>query len=373
MRSLRFLAAGLLLSPLAPANDLVRYVFSGPTTDVINPASLVGTIWEGVDVGSPVQVELLVRSSNPTPSSACAGASFSSLRYDVLSSVLHLNGNTIVLPVTSSCFSVANDAVSISGGSGRSDFVRVCPARHTAALVGCIDYLDSGSISQPPTALTSSALPLSFSGFTGTAPDSTVSLTQTSYLTWTVGSASVTTPYRYLSRCNGDGGDQAGCTDCPCLNNAPAGTVGGCLNSAATSARLVPSGVPSLAGDTMRFTVEDALPSTFGVLTSGGAIAPTGVANPCFGSNSGVASANLDGLRCAVQSVQRHGVRVTDAVGATPVGWGPPDGPAGGLAAQGGFAAGQTRHYQVVYRELPDQVCMSGLNTTQAISVTFEP
>ncbi len=34
--------------------------------------------------------------------------------------------------------------------------------------------------------------------------------------------------------CTGDGGDQMGCTDCPCNNNTPPGSIGGCRNSSGT-------------------------------------------------------------------------------------------------------------------------------------------
>ena len=180
----------------------------------------------------------------------------------------------------------------------------------------------------------------------------------------------------YESFCFGDGGDQLGCTPCPCSNEAPLGACGGCLNSAGTSGELQASGTPSVAGDTMRMEVRNASPNTFAVLTSGATRAPSNPANPCFAQASGLQSATLDGLRCVVQAVQRHGARPTDAngsVGVTTAGWGPPNGPPGGLIAQGGFSAGQTRHYQVVYRDDPLLVCMTSQNTTQGVSVTFVP
>ena len=42
--------------------------------------------------------------------------------------------------------------------------------------------------------------------------------------------------------CFGDGGDQLGCTDCPCGNTASVGSVGGCLNGAGASGELVAFG-----------------------------------------------------------------------------------------------------------------------------------
>ncbi len=181
--------------------------------------------------------------------------------------------------------------------------------------------------------------------------------------------------------CNGDGGDQLGCTDCPCGNNAPMGTVGGCLNSSLSSARLLSSGSASVSlpsGDTtdLRFSIEGAPPTAFCILNSGDNLAPQGMANPCFGLNSGAQSVNFDGLRCAVQNTLRHGGRSADMngeVGVTNNPWGGEGGPPIGLAVAGGFASGQTRYFQVINRDDPLAVCGRGLNTSQAVGVTFTP
>ncbi len=183
-------------------------------------------------------------------------------------------------------------------------------------------------------------------------------------------------PGLLVDTCSGNGGNQTGCTDCPCLNNAVAGATGGCLNSLGQAARLVGSGTASVAADTLRFTMTGGTALSFTVLTSGDNVAPTNAATPCFGLDSGIQAMTLDGLRCAVGNVQRHGTRPTDAngdVGVMTNGWGPPSGPTGGLLAQAGFAAGQTRHFQVVYRENPMLGCLRGQNSTQAVSVTVLP
>jgi hypothetical protein len=184
--------------------------------------------------------------------------------------------------------------------------------------------------------------------------------------------------------CNGDGGDQMGCTDCPCANNAPAGTIGGCLNSAGTSTAIAASGstsvsLPSGATTDLRFTLSGAPSSAFCVLLSGDAVAPQNMANPCFGMSSGALAVDRDGLRCAVQGTQRHGGRsanslgdIADSAGPSRV-WGGEAQPAAGLAGQGGFVAGQTRYFQVTHREDAMAVCMRGLNTSQAIGVSFTP
>lgn len=172
--------------------------------------------------------------------------------------------------------------------------------------------------------------------------------------------------------CNGDGGDQLGCSDCPCNNNSPAGTIGGCLNSAGTSPRLLASGSPSIVAADLRFEASGISPASSCILTSGIALAPTNMTNPCFGLDSGVQSVSLDGLRCVVQDVLRHGVRPSDAngdVGVTTNGWGIPN----VFFNFEMFSSGATRHFQLIHRDDDRAACMTGQNSSQAVSVTFTP
>ena len=182
----------------------------------------------------------------------------------------------------------------------------------------------------------------------------------------------------YISFCNGDGGDQLGCTNCPCGNEAPIGTVGGCLNSFGSSAVLLPSGLPDVtnAADTLHFNVAGATTNSFGLLVSGADRLTNNPNNPCFLQNpgSGVLSIALDGLRCVGNGVIRHGTRATDgfgSIGFNNSGWGPPNAPLSGIGITNGFLAGQTRHFQVFYRETASLGCNTGQNTTNAVSVTF--
>ncbi|MEM7516005.1 MAG: CehA/McbA family metallohydrolase, partial [Planctomycetota bacterium] len=181
-------------------------------------------------------------------------------------------------------------------------------------------------------------------------------------------------PLVFDSYCAADG---TGCTACPCGNDAPAGTQGGCLNAEGRSAQILASGLPSLANDTLRLEVRSAGSTTFALLTSGDRRLPSNPMNPCFYAGSGILSPVLDGLRCIGGNFQRHGARPTDAngdVGVTTPGWGAPDGPASGLAAQGAFVSGQTRQFQAFYRDLlTPPACGLGQNTTDAVSVLFLP
>ena len=182
--------------------------------------------------------------------------------------------------------------------------------------------------------------------------------------------------------CFGDGGNQVGCTNCPCANNAPIGSGGGCLNSSGDGIQLNPSGDPSVSlpsGDTsdLRFSADGAPANAFCILNSGDALAPGNMANPCFGLGSGAQAAAFDGLRCAITNTRRHGGRSADAngeVGVTNSPWGGEGGPPVGLAvAGGGFVSGQTRYFQIINRDDATLGCMRGLNTSQAVEVTFTP
>lgn len=174
--------------------------------------------------------------------------------------------------------------------------------------------------------------------------------------------------------CFGDGGDQMGCSDCPCGNNAKPGSRGGCLNSTANSARIAGFGVPSVMNDTLRIEAVGCAPLTFGLLT--GTINQLPVMGMCP-PGSGIAQpALLDGLRCGGGGLKRHGTRATDAqgdIGITNNGWGGTSPPPIGLIAQGGYCCGETRRFQITYRDDPLFVCGTALNTTNAISVTLVP
>lgn len=174
--------------------------------------------------------------------------------------------------------------------------------------------------------------------------------------------------------CTGAGGDQMGCSPCPCGNEAMAGDAGGCLNSAGTSGRLVSEGSASVLASDLCFRMVNAAPSSFAVLLSGTAQAPANMANPCFTQNpgSGVLALSFDGLRCVVQNVLRHGGRPVDVNGEVG-GLGNPWGFCSAGFPNSAFVAGQTRHFQSVYRDLDTAVCMRGLNTTQGTSISFTP
>ena len=184
----------------------------------------------------------------------------------------------------------------------------------------------------------------------------------------------------FTDSCNGDGGTDIGagniCTPCPCGNDATPARSG--LPEQRRDLRAAAGDrQPEPPGQDLCFEMEGGKPDSFAVLTSGNAIAPANMANACFGLNSGIQAVSLDGLRCAVQGVLRHGSRAIDSVGYVGQNGTPPEGRWGYCAPNFPnadlFAAGQTKHFQSIYREDAGVVCSTEQNTSQAVSVTFVP
>ena len=200
----------------------------------------------------------------------------------------------------------------------------------------------------------------------------------------------------YMSLCSGDE-SVLGCATCPCTNPGPAGVIGGCAHSESATnggfgARLIGSGSASIAGPfgsavttDLRFSAENLPSGATTVLFSGGGCLPNG--NPlamCF--RQGLPAATKDGLRCASNSgggLFRHGNRQANASGDIMDNtgpnrtWGGAAQPHGGLAynpaTNPGFVAGQTRFFDATYRDIVWGTCATGLNTTNAVRVTFTP
>lgn len=161
--------------------------------------------------------------------------------------------------------------------------------------------------------------------------------------------------------CFGDGSG----TGCPCGNNSTSGHMGGCANSVGDGAMLIASGDPSVANDTLSITLVNGTPISLGVLFSGN--------NQLGGGNGILGNPPTDGLRCIGGGLRRHGNRSIGAGGSPNSPWGLGGGPMGGLIANAGFTAGQVRHFAVTYRDFDTLVCNTGLNTTNAITITMVP
>lgn len=136
------------------------------------------------------------------------------------------------------------------------------------------------------------------------------------------------------------------------------------MNSSGFGCRLVGSGVACVSNDTFEFEVSGAVPNSFAVLNSADNRLPN--AGACL-PGSGIQTAAFDGLRCIGGTLRRQGSRSINSAGGSINPW-------TNLIAAGGFTAGQTIQWYVIYRELPAQSCgTDSLNTSNAVQIVVTP
>lgn len=143
--------------------------------------------------------------------------------------------------------------------------------------------------------------------------------------------------------------------DCPCGNDAPHGC-GNSNTSFLTSCWLTldpGQESDSISADDQRFVAIGMPLNSFALLFSG--------------TERPTPTALGDGLLCVGGTLLRHGVEpTTPTYGVGRADFGP------GIASAAGFVAGETRHFQVWYRDVGGP-CGSGFNTSSALSITFGP
>lgn len=152
-----------------------------------------------------------------------------------------------------------------------------------------------------------------------------------------------------VAYCFGDGGGTA----CACSNESTAGAGQGCVNSTGVGARLTASGSNSVQSDDQVFEISGLPPGNASMLIVGNARANQGLGLPFY-----------DGLRCVNGMPRRFPMQIAPQTGV--VTRGP------GLAAQGGWLAGETRDFQAWYRD-PAGPCARGSNLTNGYEIVFTP
>ncbi|MAF64535.1 MAG: hypothetical protein CMJ84_02585 [Planctomycetes bacterium] len=149
--------------------------------------------------------------------------------------------------------------------------------------------------------------------------------------------------------CFGDGSSLG----CPCGNDDASGE-GGCLNGSGAGAALSAIGSDSVAVDSATLLGRDLIPGQPGLYFQGDN-AVNGGGGAIFG----------DGLRCAGGNVVRLQVAVADAAGHSQT--------SVPLAAAGGLAGGETRRYQLWYRDPASSPCGSTFNLTNGLELVWRP
>lgn len=127
----------------------------------------------------------------------------------------------------------------------------------------------------------------------------------------------------------------------------------GCRNSSGVGARLFGSGSASYVADDLRMIGTDLVHGQAALLYVGTTKTYNG-----YGLTFG------DGLRCVSGSIVRLGIKVANGGGQAF--WGP------GLGALGGWQPGDTRLFQIWYRD-PSGPCSSGYNLSNGYQVLIEP
>ena len=148
------------------------------------------------------------------------------------------------------------------------------------------------------------------------------------------------------SFCSGDGSGTA----CPCGNTGGSGE--GCANDTGSGGVLTGSGSASTGAADLVLTGEQLIPSQPGLYFQGNNAINSGNGNP-FG----------DGLRCAGGGVIRLQVRFAGGAGSSQT--------SVNISAAGGVAAGDTKRYQIWYRDPNTTTCGGQFNLSNGLEITF--
>jgi len=153
-------------------------------------------------------------------------------------------------------------------------------------------------------------------------------------------------------------GDPGSGTPCPCGNDND-GSVpqSGCANGVfASGAQLTASGDPSLGADTLVLATTGTEPSNSGLY---------------FQANNDLSPGLVwgDGLQCAGGQLKRLGVRFSDANGYSDT-----SGFAQPISVKAGnIVAGDTKYYQLWYRNPISSPCTSDFNSSNGLAITWGP
>ena len=146
------------------------------------------------------------------------------------------------------------------------------------------------------------------------------------------------------------GGDGAGATSCPCGNagNSDAG----CANGSGAGAKLRSSGSTSISTGGLVLTGSQLIPSQPGLYFQG-----NNAINGGDGTQFG------DGLRCAGGGVIRMQVRFADSNGSSQTNI--------DIPSTGGALPGDTKYYQLWYRDPVTSPCGSLFNLSNGVEITY--
>ena len=156
------------------------------------------------------------------------------------------------------------------------------------------------------------------------------------------------TPVSYTLACPGDGTGTA----CPCGNHGGADT--GCVNSTGAGARMIASGSASVTAGDLVLATTQLRPNQFGTYLQGD-VSINGGNGAVFG----------DGLRCAGNNVVRLQQVMSSPGGSSETSI--------DIAVKGGVLPGDTRTYQLWYRDPNLSPCGTNFNLSNGLRFTWNP
>ncbi len=335
MKTSAFLLFALPLLATAAGAGEVRFRILGDVAMASNPNGA----YANVNVGDQVELSCEVFTINPPPTVVAPGQW---VNYAVDTATMTITLGTDTVPFTSGspvvgmvdAFPVSDgvQGLSASMGSKNMNF----SVGHNSGLWNSVDPFTN--LGTHPIVVDGS---FSYT-FEITGGGTFIDIFPTSIVVEFVGTGT--------NFCFGDGSGRT----CPCGNNSAAQDESGCLNSFGQGARLRAFGNASVANDTLSLSGTQMPDSS--ALYFQGTSPQSGGMGVVFG----------DGLRCAGGTIVRLGTKLNSA-GASqyPVGADAP------ISVRGGVAAGDTRHYQVWYRNAADFCTAWTFNLSNGVTIVW--
>jgi hypothetical protein len=323
------------LASAAAAGD-VRFHFRGDVTMASNPNGA----YAGVQVGDAVELRCDVFTTNPPPNVIAPGQY---VEYVVDTTTMSVTLGSVVVPFSSgapvvgmvNAFPVSDGVQGLSASLGSKSLSY--SLNHNANLWSSVDPTTNYG-THPVVVDGSFSYTFQISGG-GTF----IEIFPTSIVVEPVG---VGTNF-----CFGDGSGTA----CPCGNASNASDESGCMNSLGQAGKLRALGLASIANDT---------------LTLNGSQMPNSSALYFQGTtrqNGGMGVTFGDGLRCAGGSILRLSTKMNTGGGSQyPTGADLP------ISQRGNLAPGDTRHYQVWYRNAASFCTASTFNLTNGVTIVWD-
>jgi hypothetical protein len=336
MKMTAFLLFALPLLATAAGAGEARFRFLGDVTMASNPNGA----YAGVQVGDAVELRCDVFTILPAPNVIAPGQY---VEYAVDTATMSITLGSVTVPFTSgtpvvgmvNAFPVSDGVQGVSASLGSKNLAY--SLNHNSTLWNSVD--PTTNFGTHPIVVDGS---FSYS-FSISGGGSFIEIFPTSIVVEPVGVGA--------GFCFGDGSGTA----CPCGNASPALDQSGCLSSLGNGGKLRAYGLASIGQDTLTLSGTQ-MPNSSALYFQG-----------TTQQNGGLGVAFGDGLRCAGGSILRLATKLNAGGGSQyPAGADLP------ISVRGNLVPGDTRHYQVWYRNAASFCTASTFNLTNGVSIVWD-